>query len=286
MDMNELMTWTRRVVEASSACLAASGSVEWLLRQSLHTQMQRLAILPALIDGLAPECVLDVGAGTGALSLDLAWKLGSRVQIVAVDTDAQALSVLGCLNNQLGMAIQCVIGSVFALPVARASHDLCISRFLLQHLDHPLKALLAMRQVTRPGGRIAIMEVDDGARLDFPPPEVVVVHLQEVIRQYQQQQGGDRLIGRRLYGLFRAAGLINIQVLAIPRVELGDSTERNPVLEAQEREWYLTYRKPLVQAGLLSQSKFDQALKALESTYTQNRFRYASEFLALGQVPA
>ena len=74
-----------------------------------------------------------------------------------------------------------------------------------------------MRRVARPGGRVAACENDIGIlQLDPSCPAFEAVWV--AFRHYQARLGGDGLIGRRLYRLFRAAGFTRIELSVQPEV--------------------------------------------------------------------
>lgn len=285
IDNAAMTNWTRRVADATGALLPEAGSLAWLLRQSLHTHIQRLAILPALRLGPGPQRILDVGAGTGAMCLDMAWASGHEAQFLAVDRDQQAIDLLQKLALMLQCRIETRQGEVCRLPVETSSQDLTICRFLFQHLDSPAIALDEMVRVTAPGGRIAVIDVDDGAWLSEPAESPALRRLNEAVGRLQSMHATGRHIGRKLYGLFRTAGLAELQILAVPRIRLGTYFGRDPAMESHQKEFYLNHRDRLMTAGLLTAETFEEGISALEDTFTADEFGFACEFLAIGRVP-
>ncbi|MFT2094108.1 class I SAM-dependent methyltransferase [Acidiphilium multivorum] len=120
-DNAALVAWTARVAQATRKLLPKGGDLAWLLRQSMHTHFQRLAVLPVFGLSRGPVRVLDVGAGTGALCLDLAWMCGPEARITAVDNDAHGLSLLRDLAAALHLAVDARLADAYALPVESAS---------------------------------------------------------------------------------------------------------------------------------------------------------------------
>ncbi|OYW05558.1 MAG: SAM-dependent methyltransferase, partial [Acidiphilium sp. 37-67-22] len=233
-----------------------------------------------------PLRVLDVGAGTGAMCLDLAWATGGAARITAIDHDAHGLALLGDMAGQLGCDIETRQGEAYALPAAPQSQDLTLCRFLFQHLERPAEALREMIRVTAPGGRVVVMDVDDGAWISWPDEAPELRRLNDAVRALQASVGAGRLVGRQLYGLFRAAGLAEVQVLAVPRVRLGTSHGRSAEIEAHQKQFYLTQRDRLIAAGLIDDAGFDAAMHALDAGFAQDEFGFACEFVALGRVAA
>ncbi len=287
MSQNPVETWIERVAAASQPFVQQNGPHTWLLKQSLYTHFSRLATLLAMpwFQTLSGS-VLDLGAGTGALSLDLAWRLGANGHVTAVDRDRQALEMAGALAERLGVGVSTSAGDATVLPVRDATQDTAVARFLFQHLPDPLAALREMRRVTRPGGRIAIFDVDDGLKLCEPAEPQHLAELYQAIRALQSQRGGNRLIGRELYRWMREAGLENIQVVVIPRAQMGIQNGRDTQAEAYQIERLLRERDALIDSGLMTADSFEIAISEARQRFAQDRFEMVAEFVATGFVPA
>jgi ubiquinone/menaquinone biosynthesis C-methylase UbiE len=103
------------------------------------------------------ETIVDVGAGTGRQSVELADAY-EHARVIAVDGDPQALAIAqrkfarDDIDWRLGMADD--------LPVETASADAVVMTLLLHHLDADGKraALREAARVLRPGGRLCIAD--------------------------------------------------------------------------------------------------------------------------------
>lgn len=272
-----------QVAHATREVLPMAGEHEWLMLQSLYTHGERLASIHLL--GV-PTRVLDVGGGTGALSLDLAWLLGDKAQVTAVDHDQACLDLLANMAARLGVQVRGLLGNAYELPADRDSHDLTVARFVFQHLQRPQQALQEMVRVTAPGGRVAVVAVDDGAGGAEPPLEPALRRIYDAIAELQARRGGDRRIGRRLYRMMREAGLVDLQVTLMPRVRLGTYYGRNHEMEGYQRRYLCNYENDLLAAELISAAEFAEGIAALERSYAEDRFEFQSEFLAIGRVPS
>lgn len=86
------------------------------------------------------------------------------------------------------------------------AYDLVYSRFLLQHLASPAGALSRMWKAVRPGGALAVEDMDhDG--WSSVPQNSGVEFLRDGLKTAIGAYGGDPSVGRRLVELFREAGI-------------------------------------------------------------------------------
>ncbi len=135
--------WDARVVEAE---LIARGS-------GFHGLRDRILDLAAPQAG---QTVVDVGAGTGLLSLAFA-PLVTRVW--AVDRSPAMGEYLRVKAASAGLGnIETVLASAVSLPLVDAVADLVVSNYCLHELSREDKhrALAEARRVIKPGGRLVI----------------------------------------------------------------------------------------------------------------------------------
>jgi len=110
---------------------------------------------------------LDVGCGTGFLSLEMA-KRGHRV--TGGDLAPSMLALARGKAAAQGLSVHFQEADAENLPFPPASFDLVISRHVLWTLPHPEAAIADWKRVLRPGGRLAII---DGAQYsdESTPPQ-------------------------------------------------------------------------------------------------------------------
>lgn len=103
----------------------------------------------------APADVLDVGAGTGFVSL-IAAGLGHRV--TAVDLAAPMLDELRAEAARRRLAVRAEAGDAVAPDFPPASFDAVISRHVLWTLREPGTALRNWHSLLRPGGVVVAID--------------------------------------------------------------------------------------------------------------------------------
>lgn len=141
--------------------------------QGSDVARRRLANLRALSPRLRDR-VVDIGAGTGLLTLDIARAVGERGQVIAVDpsADMRAAGSARCADRK---NVQVLEGTADSLPVDDGAVDGAVSLQVFEYLDDIPAALAESRRVLRPGGRLVIGDIhwdshvwhaDDRERMD------------------------------------------------------------------------------------------------------------------------
>lgn len=122
-----------------------------------QNERQHQAWLGTLSDiaGPGPLDVLDLGSGTGFLSLQLA-ELGHRV--TGVDIAPQMLMNAERKAGDRGLDVDFRLGDIEELGNDAAIYDLIVGRHVIWTLPNPHEALVTWLQLLRPGGRLALFE--------------------------------------------------------------------------------------------------------------------------------
>ncbi len=164
--------------------------------------------------------VLDPGCGPGFVSAAIAGLVGDGT-VTGLEPDA-GLAAVAHLTAQEEPRFRVKEGSVYSIPFADATFDLVYARFLFQHLENPAQALLELKRVVKPGGRLQVLDVDDALLIVEPEPEGLSEFIRKA-REAQAAHGGDRYVGRKLPALLREAGLepVVFEVPCITSQELG-----------------------------------------------------------------
>ncbi|MBW8484222.1 methyltransferase domain-containing protein [Actinomadura parmotrematis] len=167
-----------------------------------------------LVPHLRPgQDVLDIGCGPGTITAGLAARVAPG-RVTAADNAegvladaAEAVAAQGLDNVSFEVA------DVHALHFPGASFDVVHAHQVLQHVADPVGALREMRRVCRPGGVVAVREVDFGGMVWYPEP-AAMAPWRDVYTAVARGNGGEPHAGRRLRSWAMAAGFADVTVTA------------------------------------------------------------------------
>jgi SAM-dependent methyltransferase len=163
-------------------------------------------LLPHLRPG---QALLDIGAGPGTITMDLAALVApGRVTATEISDDALALSRAEATARDV-TTVDFTVADVHALPYPDDSFDVVHAHQVLQHVADPVRALTEMRRVCRPGGVVAARDSDYDRFAWFP----AVPELDEWLALYRgtaRANGGEPDAGRRLHHWARLAGFTDL----------------------------------------------------------------------------
>jgi ubiquinone/menaquinone biosynthesis C-methylase UbiE len=159
--------------------------------------------------GLRPATrVLEIGCGPGFSSERLLELVpDGRVTAIDVDPEMVALARDRLRDRE---RIQVVEASVTALPFADDSFAAVTARLVLEHVRDRAAALRELQRVLRPGGRLFVVEVDDGWPMLTDPEPPFMAELDAAAAAMIEARGADRRLGRRLPQLLAAAGFTDV----------------------------------------------------------------------------
>ena len=171
--------------------------------------------------GLRPgQRALDVAGGTGDLAAGMASKVGETGLVVLSDINASMLTVGRdrLLDRGLLRNVAYAIANAERLPFRDSSFDCVTIGFGLRNVTDKQAALISMRRVLRPGGRLIVLEFSHPAAKSLKTiydlysfsvlpwlgkrvanDEASYRYLAESIRRFPDQQ--------TLLGMMREAGL-------------------------------------------------------------------------------
>jgi ubiquinone/menaquinone biosynthesis C-methylase UbiE len=160
---------------ASSAPQTTSNVIHWANRYDLVVQFMALGQAGRLrrktieFARIAPgERVLDVGCGTGALTLLAKQRAGATGQVCGLDAAPEMIEVARHKAAGKQADVDFRVGVIEQLPYPDSSFDVVLSSLMMHHLPADLKpiALAEIRRVLRrpdavsgkPNGRLVIVD--------------------------------------------------------------------------------------------------------------------------------
>ncbi len=139
--------------------------------------------------------VLDVGCGPGSITCDLARTVAPG-HVIGIDASAAVIAEAAAAGAGLP-SLDFEVGDLFDLGFEDGSFDVVHAHQVLQHVGDPVAAMQEMRRVCRPGGIVAVRDVDYPATRFFPDD----TELERAIAAYgtlTQVNGAHWDAGRRL----------------------------------------------------------------------------------------
>jgi len=103
------------------------------------------------------ERVLDVACGTGLLALEAAGRVGEAGTVTGLDASSAMLA--GARAHDRAEVVRWVEGDAMRMPFADGEFDATLIGFGLRNLPDFAAGLAEMARVTRPGGRVVVLEI-------------------------------------------------------------------------------------------------------------------------------
>jgi len=179
-----------------------------LVAHGKRLSYQRMHIAPG-------ATVLDVGCGPGTDTIPLAELVGGDGFVHGIDRDESMVAEAGRRAADAAVAgrVEHRTGDAYALPWDDATFHAVRCERLFLHLDRPERATAEMVRVTRPGGRVVLMDTDWGTRSVDTPEIDLERRLARVLAERCMANGYS---GRRLWGLMKQADVTDLTVDLVP----------------------------------------------------------------------
>ncbi|WP_076263189.1 methyltransferase domain-containing protein [Intrasporangium flavum] len=163
-------------------------------------------LLPHLRPGLS---VLDIGCGPGTITLDLAEAVAPGVVVGLENVEGPLVEARRHAAARGDERTRFELADVAALPHADDTFDVTHAHQVLQHLTDPVGALQEMARVTRPGGVVAVRDVDYASMVWHPASEGMTRWL-DTYRRLARLNHAEPDAGRHLLAWAHAAGLADV----------------------------------------------------------------------------
>ncbi len=147
--------------------MGMEGGVARWYDKTTRKDMFEFKALAARIAALTSPAatVLEVAPGPGFLSIELARR---GLQVRAVDISKTFVEIARRNAAAEGVEVRFDLGNAAALPLKDESAEFVVCRAAFKNFTEPVKALIEMRRVLRPGGTALLIDM----RRDVPMAEL------------------------------------------------------------------------------------------------------------------
>jgi SAM-dependent methyltransferase len=160
--------------------------------------------------------VLDIGCGTGEVSLAAARVVGSSGRVLGVDMDPGVLE--RARENATAASFRNVTFEQGTLPDLEAPEpfDALVGRLILIHLDDPVTTVKGLTRFVRPGGVVTFQDFNISRTRAIPAVPVVTESVAWICAALRQGRR-DPDMGEQLAEVLRLSGLSDPSVaVAVP----------------------------------------------------------------------
>jgi len=153
--------------------------------------------------------ILDVGCGPGHISAQIA-NMYSGIEVTGVDISEQRINDgIEYFNYHKNLTL--ISGDAQELPFKNNSFDFVFSRFMLEYVKDPRKAVNEMVRVCKNGGQILVQDLDGQFLWHYPEDKNLMKKINFAL-DVLKTTGFDPFVGRKLYWFLYNSGLSNIKV--------------------------------------------------------------------------
>ena len=165
--------------------------------------------------------ILDVGCGTGTAEISLARLRLSQMHLFGVDLVVERVKEAHIATHGINARVGYAAADAVSLPFAAGSFDSTYCVAVLQHIRNLREAVAEIARVTRPGGRILIVEPDNAARYWFSSVPSGMETF-ELSRRFftglaeLRSEPTDAAVGPMIPGMLAAGGVEPVSVRLFP----------------------------------------------------------------------
>ncbi len=234
-------------------------------RQRLVRQAEGFAAEASwLLDQVGMEAgwrAVDVGCGPIGIMDLLCDRVAVTGQTVGVDNEARMIAMARQVAAELNLTnLTLVEAEATDTGLEPASFDFAHARLLLVNVPDPERVVAELSALVRPGGVVALQEVDWISWI-CQPPHPAWDRLRDALREFRSRRGLDVHMGRRLPGMLRAAGLDEVGFRAVCPTYIDGGEDNHTLLVSFAKH----HGAALVADGLVAASELGTLVNELEA---------------------
>lgn len=149
--------------ETRGRTIAWADRYDLVLRVLTLGQDRRLRRATVELANIAPgDAVLDIGCGTGDLTLAAKGRAGAKGRVCGVDASPEMIQAARGKAARAGYDVEFRLEPVEKLTLPDRSFDVVVSSLMMHHLPEELKreGLTEVHRVLKPGGRLIVVDFD------------------------------------------------------------------------------------------------------------------------------
>lgn len=151
--------------------------------------------------------ILDAGCGSGSMAREIATA-NPKTSVTGIDIRDKYIDYALRRTAEAGLQnLSFKTGDVRKLPFSNDSFDIIWTKYLLQWVTDPMQAMHEFARVLKPGGLLVSANFDGFAVTHEPPDPAIQPMIEFVFGNLV-----DSFIGRKMAGMCRDCGLIDIDV--------------------------------------------------------------------------
>ena len=201
----------------------------------------------------------DMGCGPIGILDRLAERVGAAGHVVGVEREARFVDMARMLIAERGLRnVEIVAVDATATGLPAASFDFVHERLTLLQQPVPDPLLSEMIRLTRPGGVVALEDIDTAGWL-CEPTHPAWSRMADAFLTVCREHGMDVDLGRHLPGLLRSAGLEDVEAEVHVRLKRPGEYGRTLVLSLVNG-----VRGRVIGRGLLNEVEFAEQTEALQ----------------------
>jgi predicted O-methyltransferase YrrM len=165
--------------------------------------------------GIGPGMrVLDLGTGAGDVAFQVAELVGPEGSVVGVDQSAEALTFARHRAEQRGLTTVSFVEEDLHSAGLTGEFDAVVGRMVLLYVPDPAEVVRRVAGLLRPGGVVAMMEVEMTTAGLLPPTDLGERVRYWIVEAFRRS-GLDPSLGARLDDVLARAGLRDVSMLGI-----------------------------------------------------------------------